>query len=126
MRLCSNKCQLRDECSGNSAVAAREESKLSPPVTDIRSIDACYGGSHRDIPMPSKRIAACTGMAQSAALPTVPAMLQEYYSNRWHKLVVMSFVDKSELYLDRPESLWYPWIEMLKASFQNPVVYSVT
>lgn len=86
-----------DECSGNNAVAAREESKLSPPVTDIRSSDACYGESHRDIPMPSKRIA-----------PIVPAMVQEYYSNRWHKLVVMSFVDKSELYLDRPESLWYP------------------
>jgi hypothetical protein len=54
-----------------------------------------YGESHRDFPMPSKRIAACTpyGMAQSAALPIVPAMVQEYYSNRWHSLVVMSFVD---------------------------------
>jgi hypothetical protein len=54
MRLCSTKCQLRDECSGNNVVAAREESKLSPPVTDIRSIDACYGESHCDIPIPPR------------------------------------------------------------------------
>jgi hypothetical protein len=54
MRLCSTKCQLRDECSGNNVAAAGEKSKLSLPVTDMRSIDACYGESLLDIPMPSK------------------------------------------------------------------------